>query len=454
MPKWAEIGHSVPSKAKNTPLPPHVREILGKEGEALLDAMLAHEPAERIQPEHALQHPYLCKALTRGTGTSSPPSADPSSSQPGAPSSCQLAGNRTDMQAGYQPDAALKLWKDRAGNTSFCGERAPWKLLHGSIQPDVLEYLRGDSYFKTEAAEIKAQELHSFDEPQQKQNKEVSCRQKSCKIIISGGFGDSCSKSLNGLRIDKQFPVKRMGEWRDAFIHVNAAAFTQLDKNIKRDLNKLPPEELKQNGKHALQQPWQTWGLTGANLFLTQAHGELLEDAHVDGGAGMLLIAITLFGKRLLHCWKSSEKPSGASAGSQPEKEHTMQIPQEPGTVWLTCASSFRHQAEHQPSDDLMTFGDLKELSVAVIIRSSLFPFNRARLAARTPDPQIVFKTIAEAVATWQGEHTLWLPTLQQITPSRFLETLRHPPSSPKGRQPAKRKPASIAGTKKKKRAD
>lgn len=408
-------------------------KILGKEGEALLNAMLAHEPAARIQPQHALLHPYICRASITG----------PSSSQP--------ADKGEAMKASSQPDAALKLWSDKTGNTSFQGERAPWKLLHGSLQDNVLEYLRGDGFFRTDAAELRRKELQSFNEPQQGKNKSLSCRQKGCKMIISGGLGDPCSKSLNAMRIDKPFPVDRVAKWREAFVQVNKAAFTQLDRDIKSKLRELPSGELRENGEHALEQPWETWALTGGNLFLTQAGRShqggvhLLEDDHVDGGAGIMLLAITLFGKRLLHCWNSAETRSTSLS----KEENKLQFPQQPGTVWLTCASSFRHQVEHLPSDDLMTFGDLDRLSVAVIMRSTLFPYNRARVGKHTPNPKIVFKTIAKAVALWQGKHTLRLPTLEHIT-TTHLKT-----STSAKRQPIKRgsfQAASSAAKKKKMR--
>ena len=175
--------------------------------------------------------------------------------------------------------------------------------------------------------------------------------------------------------------------------------------------------------------PWKAWCLTGGNLFITKAEGTLVEDAHVDGGAGMVVMGITLFGKRVLNCWNTDKIRLGAPTGSQPEQTK-LQLPQEPGTVWLSCAAAFCHQAEHQPSDDLTTFGEIDKLSAAVIIRSTLFPHDRARLTKNTPNPKVVFQTIAKAIETWQGQNKLTLPSLEQVIAAQQANhTLSEQPS-------------------------
>ena len=65
----------------------------------------------------------------------------------------------------------------------------------------------------------------------------------------------------------------------------------------------------------------------------------------VDGGAGCLHFGITLYGNRKLKCWTAEGRK--------------FELRQEPGTVWMSCSSSFRHQAEHEfcESTELLTFG-------------------------------------------------------------------------------------------------
>jgi len=421
LPGWKRFRlQELPDK-QNPSLPPQVAQTLGKEGESLLDAMLAYDASARIRPKTARQHPYLCEDRRENTGSQPVHTSSPSKHQ--------------------SVTSGLHLWRHTGGRTLFDGERAKWRLLCGQLQPDVLQYLRGDPFFQTSKAELAAREFHSFNEPQQRANKALSCRQKECKIIISGGFGEPCSQFVHALRVDKPFPAKRVARWRQSFLAKNAEAFGQLVKNIRSDLKKLSPKQRGQNGKHALRTPWQSWCLTAGQLFLTQAEGRLVEDSHCDGGAGVVHMALTLFGKRYLQCWNSCEKPSCLTPRLEAKVVDKIKFEQQPGTVFLSCSSAFRHQVEHQyqPSADLMTFGDLENLSVSVMFRSPLFPYNRARLAASTPSPKIVFQSIAASFEKWQSQsgQTLVFPSLQEVIGAPLPQaSLRSP--APSSSQPAK----------------
>jgi len=227
LPKWQTLGpKSCTAGTTAEPLPPEVMQIWGPEGQELFDAMLKYNSFQRIQPDNALLHPFLCR---ESSGT--PPGSSFASRHTSKPGSHQSPAAAQSGTQSLVPDIGLKLWQDNQGNTSFQGERAPWKLQHGSLQPDVLKFLREDCYLKTDAAELREKELQSFENPKGKKNKKESLCQKKCKMIISGGFDDPCSKSLNGLSIDIPFPMKRVAAWRDAFMELNCDAFGQLDKD-------------------------------------------------------------------------------------------------------------------------------------------------------------------------------------------------------------------------------
>jgi hypothetical protein len=68
----------------------------------------------------------------------------------------------------------------------------------------------------------------------------------------------------------------------------------------------LNADDLGKNGKHVLETPFEKYFLTGAHLFLTEANGDLIEDPHFDGGAGVLHVGLTLTGRRNLKCWKEN----------------------------------------------------------------------------------------------------------------------------------------------------
>lgn len=396
LPRWhSYIGSLLNPTRKNIDLPPPVRTSLMKDGKHLLESMLLPRPQDRIVPAKALAHDFFCrKQQDDATITSG--------SQP-----------RENSEAAH-----MTLFADGSKNTTFQGERAPWKMLMGDLQPEVLEYLQEDEFLKADTETLQRYEWDSFDEPTQPENKKLSCRQLGCKIIISGGLGSPCSQHLHALRIDKPFPLQRTAKWVLAWKQKNGKAIQTLGRMVVERMQSLSCTQRNQNGNHAMVTPVDEWCLTGGNLFLTQAGGNLLEDAHVDGGAGVLHMGMTLFGNRSLRAWNSSQKPPRMS-GSQPRVPEVvgkvLDLPQVPGTVFLSNSASFRHQVQHGPSENLTTFGALTDMSVSIMVRSCLFPHARSRCAAGVPSPRPVFQGIAEVIAQWMSQETLVFPDLSEV---------------------------------------
>ena len=420
LPRWASFGLRMMPDSRNPDVPNEISQVLGHAGVLLFNAMTEPAPENRIEPEAALEHAYFG---AKPVGCPSPALSAPSLE--GKPVCAEVA-TKTDSEMGarsatrlYRP--TMYLHKDASGNTSFAGERTDWSMLVGSLQPDVLGNLQQDPFLHMAAKKLDGAELQTFKEPKQKFNKAVSCRQHNCKIIVSGGFGCNCSGKLHALRIDTPFPLARVAAWRAAFLEINAKAFDHLWENVKIRLRTLPRGRRGQNGQHALDSNWKDVGLASGNLFLTQANGSFLEDAHCDGGAGIIHMGMTLFGARNLRCWDTAEKTRKPAEGSRPRElefhGRMLKLLQVPGTLFLSCSSAFRHQAEHLevPSGELMTFGALPNMSVAVMFRTALFPAARARLAQSTPSPQPVFEAIAAVFHEWQLETTLELPELSDV---------------------------------------
>ena len=181
------------------------------------------------------------------------------------------------------------------------------------------------------------------------------------------------------------------------------------------------------------------WCLTAGQLFMTDAKGSLVEDDHCDGGAGSVHMGLTLFGRRALNCWTEG----GPKTSSKP----AVVLEQVPGTVFFSCSTAFRHQVEHRPcpASELTSLGDLHSLSASVMLRSTLFPYNRARLAQSTPSPICVWNIVASSVEKWMSETVLQLPCMADIlgqeglheaSPESCPSTLWASPP-PDGSQPA-----------------
>ena len=98
-----------------------------------------------------------------------------------------------------------------------------------------------------------------------------------------------------------------------------------------------------------------------------------------DGGDGVVHMGMALFGKRGLNCWAEGGPKTSTAPAMVLEQSHR----------FLFCSSAFRHQVKHRPCDqtELASLGHLQDLSVSVMFRSTLFPYNRSRLAQSTPSP-------------------------------------------------------------------
>lgn len=411
LPNWQSFKLKLSTVSDNPALPPHIRAILGPRGIALLDAMLAPDPSKRILPEDALQHCFFGSKPEEEVATKH--------------WDHDTIGAEMERANPHSHDTFMKLYKDPTNNDIFCGERAKWRMLQGTIQPNVLEWMQGDEFFQQSVEALKEREFHSFDDPVLEKNIGFSCRQLGCKIIISGGFGTPNSTRLHALRIDERFPVWRVGVWRDDFMRKNEQDWERLQSMLRARMEAVPKAKRGLNGNQVLTEDWHNWCLSGGNLFLTDAGGNLLEDDHVDGGRGVVHMGITLFGNRFLRCWNSQAKPKSASVkkapGSKPEEAKVvgkfMDLHQGPGTVFLSCSSAFRHQVQHTLTepDRLIQFGDLRGISVSIMIRSCLFSYARAAVAAGTPSPKCVFDATAEVFAEWQATTTLSFPTLEEL---------------------------------------
>lgn len=87
------------------------------------------------------------------------------------------------------------------------------------------------------------------------------------------------------------------------------------------------------------------------------------------------------------------------------------------------------HRAPVFASDSLMGGGEHEVYSVTVMFRTSLFPKNRARLRASTPNPRAFFECLAASFRESLAELPWRLPSLdeclavQEATPGGDSQT-------------------------------
>ena len=127
------------------------------------------------------------------------------------------------------------------------------------------------------------------------------------------------------------------------------------------------------------------------------------EPEHQDGGASILHLGLTLFGRRGLVCRQGLGLPDVFVANA-------------PGTVYLGQLTGPRHQVTHEAAQlgDLLEVPGLGRCGVNVMMRTALFAYNRARLRNTTPSPAPLFEVLTRCFREALAARPLRLPTLAE----------------------------------------
>ena len=93
----------------------------------------------------------------------------------------------------------------------------------------------------------------------------------------------------------------------------------------------------------------------------------------------------------------------------------------EPGHVYFSGVTGFQHQVQHaEPppagTDFCTCFGPRlgDQVEVSIMLRTSMFAHERARIGRVPPRPKRVFQACSAVIAEWLREESLLLPTLAQ----------------------------------------
>ena len=141
--------------------------------------------------------------------------------------------------------------------------------------------------------------------------------------------------------------------------------------------------------------------LLGRRAPYLRGAGESAEDSHYDGGAAILLMAITVYGRRTL---RTLDENSNFDLG------------QGPGCIYLGTMTGPRHQVLHTaalgPEELLDGHG------VVLILRTALFPHDRSRGKQSIPQPEGVFRALASSFLASLQKEKFVLPTIEQCIES------------------------------------
>ena len=236
------------------------------------------------------------------------------------------------------------------------------------------------------------------------------------KFILAGHLGlASSSKSMCKLSLAAALPLARVQAWFQAFRFINKDTIATMVNSALEASRQLPQASLEHpNTQEFLETPLSKWFLSCGEVFFVKFSEEeglehdWVEPSHMDGGASVLHLGLTLFGRRSIHC---------EQGGSLPE----IVVDNCPGTVYLGGLTGPLHRVEHErPAEgELLDLGSSGQAAVAIMARCALFSFCRSRGKRGSPVPADFFEVLTKAFA--EGLERPWrLPTLAECAP--FLQ--------------------------------
>ena len=170
-------------------------------------------------------------------------------------------------------------------------------------------------------------------------------------------------------------------------------------------LQRLRPEDRGKNGDQFLDLSVEEWfAASGELVFVEPGSDETgfwAEPEHQDGGASVMHVGVTLYGRR--RC----ERRQGFGLPD-------VVVPNAPGTVYTGQLTGPTHQVHHEASaaGELLEVPGLGLCGVNVMLRTALFSFNRSRGRATTPSPQVFWEVLVRSLREGFARGEWKLPSL------------------------------------------
>lgn len=315
-----------------------------------------------------------------------------------------------EMAAGslFLDSKALRCFKAPSGCSSWIGARGEFCLQFGLLEPAVRDYLCGDAWWTEKAPDL-------LDRPKKKMRAPDVDKDNKVELVYTAEAAKPGEDAtLNGAPVLGQCPVKRLNAWIAAFKKVNAAILKLMDEDIVAQLARLSLDDLGLNGQYFLAKEAADWFCRFISLqMLTPA--ERLDTAHFDGGASVLHLGLTLWGRRRVYL-NLADPAGGAKSTADPAAgEEWVVTHQRPGSVYLANFCAPYHQVGHEGADDpdeLFHTPSGGTYKVAIMFRTSCFGAARGRTTSTPPGPKKIFAIVSTAVQGALLSNRFRLPTL------------------------------------------
>ena len=268
-----------PIKKVAVPWSEDVVQALSPQGVAFAAALLRWDPGQRPHTGLELsEHPFLC------------------------PGRLWLGGSILSDGGDFE----------KVGHPAYSGKRHLWNALEGQLSREMLEYLQGDPVLDTASEEHKALSVKFHLKDGQVKDAKSEVGRKFVKSGFMGLLGPSSSACCN-LSLDKPLPILRSQTWFEAFCTVNRGVLEALRVAGKRRLYRLSEENRGRNGNHFMALTAEQWFAKCGELCVTvpkMPDGSYwAEPEHSDGGASVLHLGLTLFGRRHVRCSQEGDGP-------------------------------------------------------------------------------------------------------------------------------------------------
>ena len=345
----------------------------------------------------------------------------------------------------FEERPALRIAHD------FPGFYGPVVIAEACLHEDALAEMRDDDLFRDECQE--RLELSFSARPRKTENAGNRCTEDvaphgTVKLTVTGHLGrGSPAATINALDNTGPLPYEMgcvFGRW---FLDHNEAALRELgnamaaetQRRLRPDIeaafkNEVVPSGPKcpekwRNVRDVIHSDWLSILFSAPQLHIQRKlPTQVLMPRHFDGGRGLVVLCVRLFGDPTLRLWQSDGT--------------TIDVPSGPGHVYMTSILAPEHQVIHAPrssDSDVHNSRVLGETEITLFIRSATLAHNRCSNAGRLWGDDIdgqLCAALNDAFVSWQRRHTLVLPSGADLSAARRQARLAAAEDS----KPAKRR--------------